>query len=226
MKKNSSLTKMFGKSPIISIQKHMTVAHSCARLLIDFFTALINKNWDDVENIQQEIVRLENRADKLKKSLRLQLPGSLFLPVPRSDLLDILNMQDKVANRAKDIAGIIVGRKMDIPLSMHKQIIFFVSAAVEVSDQALIAINSLDELLEAGFSGAELGIVERMIDELDRLEHIADKLEIGVRADLFKLEAQLAPVDVIFLYRVIDWIGDLADRSQRVGSRLQLLLAR
>jgi hypothetical protein len=27
-------------------------------------------------------------------------------------------------------------------------------------------------------------------------------------------------------YRVIDWTGDLADRAERVGSRLQLMLAR
>ena len=40
------------------------------------------------------------------------------------------------------------------------------------------------------------------------------------------LEVELPPVDVIFLYQIIDWVGDLADRAQRVGSRLQLLVAR
>jgi hypothetical protein len=30
----------------------------------------------------------------------------------------------------------------------------------------------------------------------------------------------------MFLYKVINWIGDLADRAQQVGARLQLLLAR
>lgn len=34
------------------------------------------------------------------------------------------------------------------------------------------------------------------------------------------------PIDVMFLYRVIELIGDLADVAQRVGSRLQILLAR
>ncbi|MFP5507036.1 MAG: DUF47 family protein, partial [Gammaproteobacteria bacterium] len=49
---------------------------------------------------------------------------------------------------------------------------------------------------------------------------------VRVRAELFKRETELPPVDVMFLYRVIDWIGDLADLSQRVGSRLELMLAR
>jgi hypothetical protein len=65
-----------------------------------------------------------------------------------------------------------------------------------------------------------------LIEELDALEKKSDGLEITIRASLFKLEAELPPVDVMFLYKVIDWIGDLADRSQTVGSRLQLLLAR
>ena len=93
-------------------------------------------------------------------------------------------------------------------------------------EQALTAINALDELLETGFSGRELTVVEKMIHELDRLENEADKLEVTIRASLFNLEAQLPPVDVIFLYSVIDWIGDLANRAHDVGGRLQLLLAR
>ena len=47
-----------------------------------------------------------------------------------------------------------------------------------------------------------------------------------MRRNLFKLEQDLPPVDVMFLYQIIDWIGDVADRAQRVGNRLEQLLAR
>jgi hypothetical protein len=36
----------------------------------------------------------------------------------------------------------------------------------------------------------------------------------------------LNPVDVMFLYHIIDWVGDLADLAERVGARLEILLAR
>ena len=65
-----------------------------------------------------------------------------------------------------------------------------------------------------------------MIKELDAIESDTDKIEVKVRAALFKIEDDLPPVQVMFLYRTIDWIGELADLSQRVGSRLELLLAR
>ncbi|MFT7470689.1 MAG: hypothetical protein ACI8XU_000581, partial [Kiritimatiellia bacterium] len=36
----------------------------------------------------------------------------------------------------------------------------------------------------------------------------------------------LPPVHVMFLYKIIDQIGDLADISESVGARLLLLIAR
>src|SRR5690606_23961298 len=104
----------------------------------------------------KKIRQLEHEADKLKKNIRLHLPNSLFMPVSRSDLLELLSMQDNIANRAKDIAGIMFGRQMVVPASLQPQMQEFVIAAVATSAQALTAINELDELLEAGFSGREV----------------------------------------------------------------------
>ncbi|HAR08295.1 MAG TPA: phosphate transport regulator, partial [Cobetia sp.] len=59
-----------------------------------------------------------------------------------------------------------------------------------------------------------------------RIEHDTDNMQIGLRAQLFKLEKDWPPVDVMFLYQIIEWIGDVADRAQRVGNRLELLMAR
>ncbi len=218
-------SNLFGQSPIRPIQKHMVKAHDCADLLLPYFKAVLASDWDTAKNIQKQISKLEGDADKLKKDVRLNLPKSLFLPVPRSDILDLVAMQDKIANGAKDIAGIMLGRKMMIPEKMAPIMLDYVTEAVATSAQALKAIQEMDELLETGFRGREVDLVEELIQELDRLEHKNDKLQIKVRAQLFKLEKDLPPVDVMFLYKIIDWIGELADRAQKVGSRLQRLMA-
>lgn len=222
----ANLSNLFGRSPIKPLQEHMALAVNAATELIGFFDAVISDDWPRASAIQQQVVRYENEADEIKKQLRLHLPKSLFLPVPRTDLLELLTMQDRLANRAKDITGIIMGRRMSIPLSMKAQMTEFVSISVAAAEQALTAINELDLLLETGFSGRELAVVENLIKELDEREEKADQLEIGVRTSLFALEAQLPPVDVMFLYNIIDWVGDIANRAHDVGGRLQLLLAR
>ena len=217
---------LFGRSPIGPMQQHIAKAHECAANLMPFFQAVVAEDWDRVEQVQQEMVRLEKEADKLKKSVRLHLPKSLFLPVPRSDLLELLSVQDKVANRAKDIAGLMLGRCMTVPEALQPLMLTYVQRTVDASAQALKAMNELDELLETGFGGREAVLVENLIEELDAIEQDSDRLQIEVRRGLFKLEKDLPPVDVMFLYQIIDWIGDVADRAQRVGNRLEQLLAR
>ena len=217
---------LFGRSPIGPMQQHIAKAHECAANLVPFFEAVMAEDWAKVEQVQQEMSRLEHEADKLKKSVRLHLPKSLFLPVPRSDLLELLSVQDKVANRAKDIAGLMLGRQMAIPQALQPLMRTYVQRSVDASAQALKAMNELDELLETGFAGREAVLVETLIEELGSIENDTDRLQIEVRRNLFKLEKDLPPVDVMFLYQIIDWIGDVADRAQRVGNRLEQLLAR
>jgi uncharacterized protein Yka (UPF0111/DUF47 family) len=43
---------------------------------------------------------------------------------------------------------------------------------------------------------------------------------------LFKIEAEMPPVHVMFLYNVIDNIGVVADTAEQVGNQLELLLAK
>ncbi len=226
MPTSNLLASVFGRSPIGPIQQHISAVHACASQLKPFFEAVFAEQWELASEIQLRIITHEHQADAIKRSIRLSLPKSLFLPVPRNDLLEIVSTQDKVANRAKDIAGIVLGRKMLVPASMHETFITFVCRSITTSAQALKAIHELDELLETGFQGRKADLVEQMVDELDSIESETDRDQVKVRRILFDLEQTLPPVDVIFLYQIIEWVGDLADRASRVGSHLQLLLAR
>ena len=62
--------------------------------------------------------------------------------------------------------------------------------------------------------------------QLDSLEANNDTAEIAVRQQLFDLEKDLPPVDVMFLYDVINKLGELADRAEQVGHRVTLIAAR
>jgi len=222
----STLGGLIGRSPIKPIQAHMTKCHECAELLVPFMEAVIAGQWDRAAELQQQVVAAEREADVLKKEIRRRLPKSLFLPMPREDLLDLVSSQDKVANQVKDIAGLMLGRQMAVPATLAEPMLAFVRSGVAASAQAMKAINELDELIETGFGGHEIKLVEKLIAELDGLEHDNDELQIAMRQALFRVEKEMYPVDVMFLYQVIEQVGDLANRAQRVGGQLQMLLAR
>lgn len=221
-----SIFNMFGPSPIKPIEQHMRKAHLCAKQLYPFFEAVLKNDWSTAKSIRQKIVSIEKEADVIKRDLRLHLPTGLFLPVARTDVLELLRAQDKIPNIAEDIAGLIIGREMTIPESLHQVLMTLLHKCIDASHQACKAINELDELLETGFRGSEVKIVEDMIILLDKIEHESDEQLADIRHRIFDLEKELSALDVIFLYKLVQWIGDLADSAQTVGSRLQILIAR
>ena len=69
-------------------------------------------------------------------------------------------------------------------------------------------------------------IVEDMIVNLDEIEHDCDDKLAEIRHHIFELENTLPTIEIIFLYKLVQWIGDLADHAQTVGGRLQILISR
>ncbi|MBV1909576.1 MAG: TIGR00153 family protein [Kangiellaceae bacterium] len=217
---------LFAESPMKPMQTHMQKVEECVDILPSFLDAVFAEDWGEMMVRQKRTRALENEADELKKALRLNLPKGLFMPVSRIDLLNLLASQDKIANKAKDIAGLITGRRMNFPDSVQNDLMAYLVRSIDAAKQAGKAIRQLDELLESGFKGREVTIAAEMITQLDKIENDVDVLQIKMRRRLFELEESLPAVDVMFFYKVIEWIGDLADLSQQVGSRLELLLAR
>ena len=222
----SPLSQLFGRSPVKPMQEHISKAHACTKELIPFFEAAMVGDYEKAAEVRKEITRLEAEADALKKDIRAHLPNSLFMPVPRSDLLELLSMQDRIANRAKDISGIMLGREMSIPTEIQDLMTKYLKAAISTSKRAKDALAELDELFETGFGSKEVDFVGSLLGKLDAQEHKTDEFEIKIRRSLRDIEQNYPPLDMMFLYKVIEQIGDLADISQRVGSRLQILIAR
>lgn len=219
-------TKIFARSPVSPIQKHMKIAYQTAGLLPDFFDVLLKQEWDEVRSLGTEIRRLEGEADDIKRQVRESLSRSLFMPVSRSDLLELLNTQDKVPNLAKDIVGLSMGREMEFPEELNDGLKKLVASAVQAVAAAMQALDKLDALFVSGFSGKEIELISNMITTLSKVEHESDDLQREVQISLYKIEKSLHPVDVMFLYRIIDWVGDIADSAQSVGNRILYLIAK
>ncbi len=208
------------------MQKHMATSAACAEALVAYLDAVLAENWAVAEVEAEKVSRLEDEADELKRMIRLNLPRSIFMPMSRTDLLELLQTQDTIANVAKDIVGIILGRRMAFPPSMHDGLREFLKVGIQATDLAKNVLSELNDLVETGFSGSEMAFIEGLVRELHRVEHQSDLQQVTLRRMLFEMEDDLNPIDVMFYYRVIDDIGDLADNAQAVGNRMLYLIAR
>ncbi len=222
----NSIFGVFAKSPIKPIQMHVDKVAACSALLIPFLQASIKADWIEAEKIRKQISTLEKEADELKKELRMTLPKGIFMPISRIDLIELVNRQDRIANTVKDIAGRMYGRELQIPNELLPTFIPFVQRCIDSVNQAKKAVNELDELLETGFRGREVTFVTKMITKLSSIEDDTDSLQIQQRRLLFSIEKQHDPIDIIFLYQILEWIGQLADHAELIGTQLELILVR
>ena len=169
------LANIFGSSPVRPLEKHIDLAFRCAKKLRPFVAAVIDKDHERMAEVRGQIETLEHEADNMKKEIRLHMPKSLFMPVPREDLLELLLVQDKIANRTKDVSGVIMGRKMSIPEPIADKFLEFVDSNIDAAKQARKSVRELDELFTAGFRGAEVDLVTDLIEELDQIETKTDE---------------------------------------------------
>jgi len=226
MARSNPIASLFGRSPFKPTQEHMRKVNKCVRHVTKLFEALCDDDQEKIKTIKDQIFALESEADDIKNQMRAHLPKSLFMPVDRRDLLEVLDLQDSIADTAQDIASLLVERKMEVMDGMREPLLNLVQRCVDACDLATRVIDRLDELVETGFRGPESDAVIEMVDQLNEIESDTDQMGLDLARSLFAHEDSMNPVSVVFWYDLITMIGDLADYSEKVGNRLRLLLAR
>ncbi len=226
MSNGNTFSRLFRQSPFKALQAHMRVVLECAQEVLPLIEAQAEGDQATVIEKKERIFEREAEADRIKNELRLHLPKSLFMPVDRRDLLEILHLQDTIANTAQDVAGLLIERQMTIPDFMREPLIALTSRCIDTCEHSASVIEELDELLAMGFRGREVDKVDAMLQQLNDIEDETDELGIALARALFDHEDELKPVSVMMWYRLIEWIGDLADYAEKVGDRLRLLIAK
>jgi hypothetical protein len=194
--------------------------------MVPLIEALVEGDRDRLKESAKRIFVLESEADTLKHDIRKHLPRSLFMPVDRRDLLQVLHSQDSIADVAEDVAGMFLARDMEVHADMREPLLALTKGCVDVVGLAKELVGHLDQLIQVGFRGPTVDKVEELADALNVAEHQTDQLERELRRILFSVEKELGAVSVILWCDLIDWIGDLADHAEKVGNILRLMVAR
>lgn len=226
MRKIPQIAAVFGKSPFKALQTHMNIVKECVLEVPKLFDSLIAGEQTALTAQQEKIFAREEEADILVDELRIHLPRSLFMAVDRRDLLDLLKLQDSIADTAQDIAGLMMERDMTVPEEMVEPLQALVQRCIDACIHAATIIDRIDELIETGFSGREATNVEDLVNELCHIEDETDQMGRDLVHLLFSMEDSMNPVSVIFWYQMIQWIGNLADHAEDVGNQMRLLIAK
>lgn len=222
---SSIFTSVFGESLITPIKRHMAVCNETAETLGAFFDAVLTGDVDQSLSLREKIAELENQADEIKREIRAHLHSGLLLSVSRNDLLDLVRSADKIPNICRDTAGLVAGRTIEIPKPLGDDFREFVMASLAAVSALNDVMQNFDRLIGSSFMQSRSGAITDHLDRVDERESFADDQSKIVQQALFKLEDSLNPIDVMFLYQVIELVADLADQAEAVGNRIRIILA-
>ncbi|MBS0623344.1 MAG: TIGR00153 family protein [Verrucomicrobia bacterium] len=219
-----TLARLFGRSPFAPLQAHMEKVAECVGALVPLFEALERQDRQAIHAIADSISSLEHAADLLKNDMRNHLASGLFLPVPRASILELLSLQDNIADQAEDVGVLLTLKPLPLIPEMSQLLWQFIRKNIEAFEGAHEIIRETDRLLESSFGGLEAERVQKMIGTVALREHEADLLQRQLLQCIFGLPNPMDATTLFLWMRIIQELSTISDEAERLANRVRMLL--
>lgn len=215
---------LFGRSPFTPLQTHMGKVRECVLKIPPLFQALKDGRYDLLPGMAEEISKLEHDADLVKNDIRNHLPKSLFLPIDRRQLLEILSLQDHIADSVEDLAILLNLKQISIPPQLQQKLETFININIETFESTCLIVKELHELLESSFGGIEAEKVSTMVQHVAYKEHEADLVQNELLKILFSLENEMSYATFFLWMRAMKAIAEISNLSEKLANRIRMTL--
>lgn len=219
-----TILNLFGKSPFAALQTHMQKVSDCVHLLPVLFEAIELQDHIVVEELSSKICEIEHQADLTKNDIRNHLPKSLYLPIDRSHLLEILHIQDKIADRAEDIAVLVTLKHLSLPPSFSAEFKDFLKKNIEAFEGAREIIREMHELLESSFGGIEAEKVRAMVEKVSFQEHEVDLSQRFLLKKMFQSENEMSYTAFHLWQKICESVAAISNLSENLALRVRMTL--
>jgi predicted phosphate transport protein (TIGR00153 family) len=219
-----TIARLFGKSPFAPLQTHMNKVGSCVEKLTRIFEVLPKMEMETIERLAMELSSLEHEADLTKNDIRNTLPTSIFMPIDRGHFLEILSIQDTIADKAEEIGFLLTLRPLERFDDFKEQLAILFKKNATVFWSAKQIIEEIDDLLESSFGGIEAEKVKSMVEQTAFKEHEANRMKHTLLKQLFTSGENLSTPSFFLWQRLIEEISTLAKLSEKLANRIRMVL--
>ena len=177
-----------------------------------------------LEYLSGVVSELEHDADLIKNDIRSTLPQSFLFSVDRSNFLEILSIQDDLADVAEEIANILTIKELQIPPDIKADFLAFKNKNMEAVWTVKEIVFNFEELLEASFGGPIAEKMQNKIDETAYTEHEADLLKRRLLKSLFNIADRMSTPDFYLWMHLIEAMGKISHSAEKLALRIGMLL--
>ena len=216
----NTIGKLFGRSPFGQIQTHMDQVGKCIDKMGDAIEVMVAGRTDELEAIATEVSQLEHQADQIKVDIRNHLLRRFFMPIDRAEVLEILSLQDSLADSAEDFCKVITLKKLPFPDGVREEFEKFTELNVKAFKLASSIISQLDELIESGFGGAEAERIRALAHDVAFTEHQADEVLLALLRKIYANDDKMSNGEFHLWMRMTGVLNRIANISENLANRV------
>jgi len=180
----------------------------CRRMIVEYI------DWDKHFKEQTRKVHdMESAADQARRSIERSMLDGAFLPAYREDYISVVELLDRVANKAEGTGDTMYLMRPDIPEPVRQNFITLADMTIEAFKPIKTAVKKVLD------GDTDLDAEDR---EVERLEREIDKIQFNTTRFLYK-EAQIEKIDALMVKILLDKLCNISDRIENVVDRLVLL---
>ncbi|MDQ7849139.1 MAG: DUF47 family protein [Armatimonadota bacterium] len=183
-------------------QSAQNILHG-ARLLRDLLD-----DYRDVEPRAAAIKAVEDRGDEITHQIIARLNRTFVTPIDREDIIELAKQLDNVLDWVEACAA-----RLAIYRIPH--------ATAEARELAHITVNICEAVVEGVAALRKLDRLEGPVQEINRLENLADHVQRDAIAKLFASNGN--PIDILKWKEIYETLEEATDQGEDVANVLETI---
>jgi predicted phosphate transport protein (TIGR00153 family) len=198
------------------MREHVEKIKECLDLFQKSIDLYLQGNIDEADKSSFNVHKKEHEADDYRRKILAKLAEGAFLPFFREDFVSIVELIDKIANRAKTVTQTMILELPKVPDKMKEDIRLLTKRVVSTLDPLMKIFNQSSLGLESTY---------KLIEEISCREQEADALEFKLLKELFR-EVKMDTADKIIIANFVRTLSEVADAVENVGDRIQIFISK
>ena len=215
--------KLFwGTSPVGLMILHGFIVEEAYNLLVELWRRYVN--GEDFEEVASEIYKLEEEADAIKIEIRKLLHKGFLYRFEKHDIIEYIRQQDRIVDLIEDTAKLMGLNRPSLPKDASDKLGKLVYSIENMVDILQKALKELRMVLESDFSSREIRKEREFIEEMNKIETNIDRVVYEFGKWLFSQKESMNPVDLMFLKDLVLTISHIADATENVADKINVML--
>jgi len=204
------------------ISDHLSIVVKTVQQLEPLFEYAKTGDWTLVNKVADKVGEFETLADGLHRDAVLDISQGAFFSGTRDDFIELMELNDNVADAAQNAARILA----DSPIDMHSFLILYEQPATlpDLFTKLETAVRLLGEAILSLETDSEIAVSKALL--VERAEEDADEIKSELIKKIFAHKSDLEVLTLLQLRDFVLKLDEIGDASEDASDLVISLVAK